>query len=106
MENGTFSVSDTDLALSLYQADWHQGVVGILASRIRERFHRPTLIFAQAGDGELKGSGRSIPGFHLRDAPDRVATLTQAFSKFGGHAMAAGLSLDEQLAQFRTRLIV
>jgi len=103
LENGTFSVSDTDFALSLYQADWHQGVVGILASRIRERFHRPTLIFAQAGDGELKGSGRSIPGFHLRDALDRVATLSPGLiSKFGGHAMAAGLSLAESnLPQFR-----
>ena len=103
LENGTFSVSDTDFALSLYQADWHQGVVGILASRIRERFHRPTLIFAQAGDGELKGSGRSIPGFHLRDALDRVATLNPGLiSKFGGHAMAAGLSLAESnLPQFR-----
>ncbi|MBL6694956.1 MAG: single-stranded-DNA-specific exonuclease RecJ [Luminiphilus sp.] len=103
LENGTFSVSDTDFALSLYQADWHQGVVGILASRIRERFHRPTLIFAQAGDGELKGSGRSIAGFHLRDALDRVATLNPGLiSKFGGHAMAAGLSLSESnLPQFR-----
>jgi single-stranded-DNA-specific exonuclease len=103
LENGTFSVSDTDFALSLYQADWHQGVVGILASRIRERFHRPTLIFAQAGDGELKGSGRSIAGFHLRDALDRVATLNPGLiTKFGGHAMAAGLSLAESnLPQFR-----
>ena len=77
--------------------------MGILASRIRERFHRPTLIFAQAGDGELKGSGRSIPGFHLRDALDRVATLNPGLiSKFGGHAMAAGLSLAESnLPQFR-----
>ena len=103
LENGTFSVSNTDFALSLYQADWHQGVVGILASRIRERFHRPTLIFAQAGDGELKGSGRSIAGFHLRDALDRVATLNPGLiSKFGGHAMAAGLSLAESnFPQFR-----
>jgi single-stranded-DNA-specific exonuclease len=103
LENGTFSVSDTDFALSLYQADWHQGVVGILASRIRERFHRPTLIFAQAGDGELKGSGRSIAGFHLRDALDRVATLNPGLiTKFGGHAMAAGLSLAESnLPKFR-----
>ena len=103
LENGTFSVTDTDFALSLYQADWHQGVVGILASRIRERFHRPTLIFAQAGDGELKGSGRSIAGFHLRDALDRVATLNpDLINKFGGHAMAAGLSLAESnLSQFR-----
>lgn len=103
LENGTFTVSESDFALSLYQVDWHQGVVGILASRIRERFHRPTIIFAQAGEGELKGSGRSIPGFHLRDALDRVATLNPGLiTKFGGHAMAAGLSLAESnLAQFR-----
>ena len=104
LANGTFSVSDTDFALSLFQADWHQGVVGILASRIRERFHRPTIIFAQVGEGELKGSGRSIAGFHLRDALDRVATLNPGLiTKFGGHAMAAGLSLAEcNLAQFRS----
>ena len=103
LENGTFSVSDTDFGLSLYQSEWHQGVIGILASRIRERFHRPTIIFAQAGDGELKGSGRSIAGFHLRDALDRVATLNPGLiTKFGGHAMASGLSLAESnLPQFR-----
>ena len=103
LDSGEFSVTDSDFGLSLYRDDWHQGVVGILASRIRERFHRPTIIFAQAGDGELKGSGRSVPGLHLRDALDRVATLNpDLISKFGGHAMAAGLSLSEtHLPRFR-----
>ena len=83
-------------AMTLYDPTWHQGVIGILASRIRERTHRPTVVFAQAGDGWLKGSGRSIPGIHLRDMLDLVATQHPGLlSKFGGHAMAAGLSLPE-----------
>jgi single-stranded-DNA-specific exonuclease len=83
-------------AMTLYDPTWHQGVIGILASRIRERTHRPTVVFAQAGDGWLKGSGRSIPGIHLRDMLDLVATQHPGLlSKFGGHAMAAGLSLSE-----------
>lgn len=103
LEKGDLSVGNEDFALSLFREDWHQGVVGILASRVRERFHRPTIVFAQSGDGELKGSGRSIPGVHLRDALDRVATSTPGLiSKFGGHAMAAGLSLSqEDLPTFR-----
>ncbi|MDB2440182.1 single-stranded-DNA-specific exonuclease RecJ [Luminiphilus sp.] len=103
LEKGDLSVGDEDFALSLFREDWHQGVVGILASRIRERFHRPTIVFAQSGDGELKGSGRSIPGVHLRDALDRVATSTPGLiTKFGGHAMAAGLSLSQDdLPRFR-----
>ncbi|MDB2313764.1 single-stranded-DNA-specific exonuclease RecJ [Luminiphilus sp.] len=103
LEKGDLSVGDEDFALSLFREDWHQGVVGILASRIRERFHRPTIVFAQSGDGELKGSGRSIPGVHLRDALDRVATSTPGLiTKFGGHAMAAGLSLShDDLPRFR-----
>ncbi|MDG1800710.1 MAG: single-stranded-DNA-specific exonuclease RecJ [Luminiphilus sp.] len=103
LEKGDLSVGDEDFALSLFREDWHQGVVGILASRIRERFHRPTIVFAQSGDGELKGSGRSIPGVHLRDALDRVATSTpDLITKFGGHAMAAGLSLSQDdLPRFR-----
>ena len=103
LEKGDLSVGNEDFALSLFHEDWHQGVVGILASRIRERFHRPTIVFAQSGDGELKGSGRSIPGVHLRDALDRVATSTpDLITKFGGHAMAAGLSLSQDdLPSFR-----
>ncbi|MBB3168247.1 single-stranded-DNA-specific exonuclease RecJ [Simiduia aestuariiviva] len=80
--------------ISLFHDQWHQGVIGILASRIKERYHRPTILFADAGDGQLKGSGRSIKGLHLRDALDRVAvTHPGLIVKFGGHAMAAGLSL-------------
>ncbi len=83
--------------LCLYQKDWHQGVIGILASRIKERYNRPVIVFASAGNGELKGSARSIPGFHIRDALDAVASKhPEIISKFGGHAMAAGLSLKEE----------
>lgn len=85
--------------LAMYHPEWHQGVVGILASRIKERFHRPVIAFAPAGDGTLKGSGRSIQGLHMRDALERLDTLyPNMMIKFGGHAMAAGLSLEE--AQF------
>lgn len=82
--------------LAMYHPEWHQGVVGILASRIKERFHRPVIAFAPAGDGTLKGSGRSIQGLHMRDALERLDTLHPGLMiKFGGHAMAAGLSLEE-----------
>ncbi len=93
------SFSDADMenksGICLYQADWHQGVIGILASRIKDKMHRPTIVFANTDNGELKGSGRSIPGVHLRDVLDEVATQTPGLiEKFGGHAMAAGLSLN------------
>ncbi len=82
--------------LCLFDAEWHQGVIGILASRLKERYHRPTIAFASAGEGVLKGSARSVPGFHIRDALDAVAAgHPHLISKFGGHAMAAGLSLPE-----------
>lgn len=88
------SVEDMPFGLCLYEPDWHQGVIGILASRLKERYHRPTIAFADAGDGALKGSARSVPGFHIRDALDAVAARHPGLiSKFGGHAMAAGLSL-------------
>ena len=84
--------------LCLTHPDWHQGVIGIVASRLKERFHRPTLVFAPAteqGKDVLKGSGRSITGFHLRDALDMVSKQSpDLILKFGGHAMAAGLSID------------
>lgn len=83
-------------SLSLYQPDWHQGVIGILASRLKERYHRPTIVFADAGGEILKGSGRSISGLHLRDALDLVTKQhPQLIIKFGGHAMAAGLSIRQ-----------
>jgi len=78
----------------LYDANWHQGVIGILASRIKDRVHRPVIAFAPADNGELKGSARSIAGVHIRDVlSDIAATHPQILSKFGGHAMAAGLSI-------------
>lgn len=90
------TVADDAYTLCLYRPEWHQGVVGIVASRLKDRFHRPTLVFARGADGELRGSGRSIPGFHLRDALDLVAKrLPGAILRFGGHAHAAGLSLSE-----------
>lgn len=91
--------------LALYHSEWHQGVVGILASRIKERFHRPVIAFAPAGDGTLKGSGRSVQGLHMRDALERLDTLHPGLMlKFGGHAMAAGLSLEEaRFDEFRQR---
>ncbi|HGA7245443.1 TPA: single-stranded-DNA-specific exonuclease RecJ [Salmonella enterica subsp. enterica serovar Saintpaul] len=91
--------------LAMYHPEWHQGVVGILASRIKERFHRPVIAFAPAGDGTLKGSGRSIQGLHMRDALERLDTLyPDLMIKFGGHAMAAGLSLEEhKFEQFQQR---
>ena len=81
--------------LCLFDNDWHQGVIGILASRIKERYHRPVIAFAPASDsGELKGSARSVPGLHIRDTLDAVATRHPGLiTRFGGHAMAAGLSL-------------
>ena len=91
--------------LAMYHPEWHQGVVGILASRIKERFHRPVIAFAPAGDGLLKGSGRSIQGLHLRDALERLDTLYPGMMlKFGGHAMAAGLSLEaSRFEEFQQR---
>jgi single-stranded-DNA-specific exonuclease len=89
--------------LVLFRADWHQGVVGIVAARLKDRFHRPAIVFARSADGELRGSGRSIAGFHLRDALDLVAKRHPAMiAKFGGHAFAAGLTLPEAaLEEFR-----
>ena len=82
------------VGLCLYEPGWHQGVVGILAARIRERYHRPVIAFADAGAGLIKGSARSIPGLHIRDALDAVAARHPGLlHKFGGHAMAAGMEL-------------
>lgn len=99
-------------ALCLFDERWHQGVVGILASRVKDKYHRPVIAFAEVVDSEtgnieLKGSARSIKGFHVRDALDAVATANPGLiSKFGGHAMAAGLSLDKsRFAAFRDAFI-
>ena len=88
-------------ALAIYDRGFHEGVVGIVASRLKERVHRPTFVFARGQDGLLKGSGRSIEGFHLRDALDLVSKRhPTVLKKFGGHAMAAGCTIDE--ADFAT----
>lgn len=83
-------------AICLFDAQWHQGVIGLVASRIKESYYRPTFVFAKASDGEIKASARSIPGIHIRDMLDLVdKRIPGVILKFGGHAMAAGLSLKE-----------
>ena len=90
-------LADMPFGLCLFEPDWHQGVIGILASRLKERYHRPAIAFADAGSGLLKGSARSVPGLHVRDALDAVAASNPGLiTKFGGHAMAAGLSLPQE----------
>ncbi len=89
-------LDDMPFGLCLFEPDWHQGVIGILAARLKERYFRPAIAFADAGDGVLKGSARSVAGLHIRDALDAVAAANPGLiSKFGGHAMAAGLSLPQ-----------
>src|SRR5690606_23161341 len=101
--NTDFSGLEARRSVCLFDPAWHQGVIGILAGRLKERLHRPVIVFAATDSGELKGSGRSIPGVHLRDVLDRVANSQPGLlTKFGGHAMAAGLSLArEHLDLFR-----
>jgi single-stranded-DNA-specific exonuclease len=90
------SLNEDDLpwGIAIFKDDWHQGVIGILASRIKDRYHRPVIAFADAGDGQIKGSARSIKGLHMRDLLERInSRYPGMITKFGGHAMAAGLSL-------------
>ena len=83
--------------MCLHDEDWHEGVIGLVAARIRERHHRPVIAFARGSTGELKGSARSIPGLHIRDAIAAVAAAApQLVARFGGHAGAAGLTIAEQ----------
>ena len=90
------ALDDTPPAVTLFDESFHEGVVGIVAGRLKDRLHRPTFVFARGADGRLKGSGRSIPGFHLRDALDLVAKRhVGLLLRFGGHAMAAGCTLGE-----------
>lgn len=97
-----FQAQDSN-TLCVFDASWHQGVIGIVASRLKDKFYRPTITFAPGGDGILKGSGRSISGFHLRDALDLVSKhVPGLIQKFGGHAMAAGLTIAaEDLPKFQ-----
>lgn len=96
------NVADTPAALAIFDASFHEGVVGIVASRLKDRVHRPTFVFARGQDGLLKGSGRSIAGFHLRDALDLLSKRhPEVLKRFGGHAMAAGCTIEERhLGQF------
>lgn len=89
--------------LCLHDADWHEGIIGLVAGRVKERYRRPAVAFAEAGEGGLKGSARSIPGVHIRDALESLANRHPGLiERFGGHAMAAGLTLaGERLPAFR-----
>ncbi|WP_071058300.1 single-stranded-DNA-specific exonuclease RecJ [Pelistega sp. MC2] len=94
IESDSFTLKHS---ICIFNADWHQGVVGIVASRLKEKFWKPTLAFAPGDEGEIRGSGRSVPDVHLRDALDLVSKRhPNLIHKFGGHAMAAGLTIAEQ----------
>ncbi len=103
------ALPDTQSApvISLYQPDWHQGVIGLLASRLKDRLHRPVIVFADGDAGELKGSARSIQGIHIRDLLARIDSLYPGLiTRFGGHAMAAGLTLAKaDLERFSETLL-
>lgn len=89
--------SQMPVGLVLFDENFHQGVIGILASRLKERFHRPVIVFAPGDEGEIKGSARSISGFHIRDGLDAIAARNPGLiAKFGGHAMAAGLTIKAE----------
>lgn len=102
----SFDGSQLPECLCLYRADWHQGVIGILAGRIKEQFHRPAIMFADGDNGELKGSARSIAGLHIRDLLEEISSQYPGLiKKFGGHAMAAGLTIDaDRLETFKLAL--
>ena len=96
LHNLDLDESNVPHAICLFDPQWHQGVIGLVASRIKESYYRPTFVFAKAGEGEIKASARSIPGVHIRDMLDLVdKRIPNVILKFGGHAMAAGLSLKE-----------
>ncbi len=91
------NASDLPSCVCLYDQDWHQGIVGLIASRVRERCDRPVIAFAMEDEGLLKGSARSVPGVHIRDLLEAVSSAEPGLiERFGGHAMAAGLSLEER----------
>jgi single-stranded-DNA-specific exonuclease len=94
MQDTSLQTQELPVGICLYDADWHQGVIGILAGRLKEQFHRPVVVFAKVNEQELKGSARSIPGLHIRDVLAMIdSRYPGIITKFGGHAMAAGLSL-------------
>ena len=91
--------------ICLYHADWHQGITGLVASRVKERYHQPAIVFADNSEGKLTGSARSVPGLHIRDLIEAIATGQPGLiEKFGGHAMAAGLTLDRDNLEPFSRL--
>ncbi|MEW6990782.1 single-stranded-DNA-specific exonuclease RecJ [Colwelliaceae bacterium 6441] len=98
MKQLNFTDDNLPFAIALFHPDWHQGVIGIVAGRLKEKFHRPSVVFAQSEDGlELKGSARSIPGLHIRDLLEHIDSQHSGLIvKFGGHAMAAGLSINKK----------
>lgn len=102
----SFDGTELPECLCLYRSDWHQGVIGILAGRIKEQFHRPTIVFANGDNGELKGSARSIAGLHIRDLLEEISShYPGLIKKFGGHAMAAGLTIcADRLDTFKLAL--
>ncbi len=103
MEQVLVDESQVPTAICLYGEDWHEGVIGLLASRLKERFHRPSAVFTKAADGAFKGSVRSVPGVHIRDLLERISIRApDLVTRFGGHAMAAGLALDaDNFEQFK-----
>ena len=104
LEQLTLDVSKLPLGLVLYEANWHQGVMGIVASRLKEKYHRPVIAFAQSSDDEIKGSARSISGLHIRDLLDEVNRChPQLILSFGGHAMAAGLTVKQKSLELFTQ---
>ncbi|NOQ93183.1 MAG: single-stranded-DNA-specific exonuclease RecJ [Methylophaga sp.] len=108
LDKMAFDDGEQPLGYCMYDAQWHQGVIGLLASRIKERQHRPVIAFASGNEGEVKGSARSIPGVHIRDILALVANSMPAgkLTRFGGHAMAAGLTLaEEDLALFEQHFL-
>jgi single-stranded-DNA-specific exonuclease len=102
LQQMSFDNDDRPLGYCLYNEQWHQGVIGLLASRIKERQHRPVIAFAPGPEGEIKGSARSIPGVHIRDVLALVSNQApEVLTKFGGHAMAAGLTIAKNdMARF------
>lgn len=104
LEQLRFREGEVPCGIVLHRADWHQGVVGLVASKVKEKYYRPVIAFAESSATEFKGSGRSIPGVHLRDALELLDTRYPGIiTKFGGHAMAAGLSLPkDRIDAFRS----
>ncbi len=106
MQHVNLAADNLPSALALFQDDWHQGVIGIVAGRLKEKFHRPAIVFASGNGDEIKGSARSIPGLHIRDLLEHIDSQQPGLIlKFGGHAMAAGLSINKKDLPLFQRLL-